>query len=410
MDLKSYFADLVAVRRSLHMQPEVSFKEFKTQEAIKTYLVAEAKIPATDIRPCAGTGLIVDVDGPRTSDDAVHCIAFRADMDALPMQENNPHLEYHSTQAHAAHMCGHDGHMASLLGFAVLLNRRRNLLPPNTRVRLLFQPAEEGHFGAVEMIKGGCLDGVAEVYGYHNMPARVGSLLVKAGPVMAHSSRFTIRLSGPGGHGSAPHQTTDPIVAAGHVIVAMQAVVSRSISAQDSATVSITQVHGGEADNVIPSTVVLSGTCRDFSPAVFATLQTRMRAIVEGTAAAHGVAGELTFRDGYPVTSNHPEQAQIVQAVAESALGVENVTSAGLPYAAAEDFSYYLQARPGCFFFLGTKDEAIPQNRNLHSDTFDFNDAVLPIAARIFLGIAQHRLGCELYTADELNAILAALR
>ncbi|EQC32657.1 hypothetical protein SDRG_09633 [Saprolegnia diclina VS20] len=411
MDFASYFRSLVEVRRALHAQPEVSFKEFKTQETIRAYLTNEAKIPAETIRSCANTGLIVDIDGPANeSGSSRKCVAFRADMDALPMQENNPHLEYHSAQPHAAHMCGHDGHMASLLGFAVLVSRQRHLLPPNTRVRLLFQPAEEGHFGAVEMIKDGCLDGVDEVYGYHNMPARFGLLLVQPGPMMSHSSRFTIRLSGPGGHGSAPHQTTDPIVAAGHIIVAMQSVVSRSVPAQESAILSITQVHGGEADNVIPSSVVLSGTCRDFSPAVFDILQARMHAIVEHTAAAHNVKGELSFRQGYPVTFNTTDEANVVRDVAQAALGVENVTAAGLPNPASEDFSYYLQARPGAFFFLGTKDEAIAQNRNLHSDTFDFNDGVLPIAARIFLGIVHHRLGCSLYSDEDLTAILESLQ
>ncbi|OQS07405.1 amidohydrolase family protein, partial [Thraustotheca clavata] len=410
MDFPTFFKSIVALRQSLHASPEVSFKEFKTQERIKQFLITEAGIPEQDIRTCAGTGLVVDVQGPRTSPEVpVRCIALRADMDALPMTENNPHLNYHSTQHQAAHMCGHDGHMASLMSFSVLLNRKRDQLPPNTSVRLLFQPAEEGHFGAVEMIKDGCLNGVDEVYGYHNMPAPVGTLLVKPGPVMSHSSRFSIRISGPGGHGSAPHQTTDPIVAAGHIIVAMQSIVSRNVSAQDSAIISITQVHGGEADNVIPSSVVLSGTTRDFSPSVSEIIEQRMKAIVESTAAAFNVKGEFTFRSGYPVTFNTEAEANLVEELAIKALGKDNVSANGLPYAASEDFSYYLQERPGCFFFLGTNDENIPQNRTLHSDTFDFNDAILPIAARIFLGIVQRQLNCQLYSNDELQAILNAL-
>ncbi|RHY31696.1 hypothetical protein DYB32_003250 [Aphanomyces invadans] len=184
-------------------------------------------------------------------------------MDGLPMTEANPHLPYKSTAVQCAHMCGHDGHMATLLGFATLVQSHRHLLPPHTTVRLLFQPAEEGHFGAPAMIQDGCLDGVDEIYGYHNIPYPVGEIRVKAGPMMSHSARFSIKIRGPGGHGSAPHQTQ------------VQFSGTRNVAAHDSGVLSITQVHGGEADNVIPSVVTLSGTLRDFSPAVSALMQKR---------------------------------------------------------------------------------------------------------------------------------------
>ncbi|KAF0694311.1 Aste57867_14807 [Aphanomyces stellatus] len=409
---EAFFAGLRDVRHALHERPEGSFQEFKTRDALEEYLTKEAHIPAENIKHVATTGLVVDIFGPTegasNATSALKCIAFRADMDALPMTERNPHLPYESKNAKCAHMCGHDGHMTTLLGFAVLVNQRRHLLPPQSVVRLLFQPAEEGHFGAPAMIRDGCLDGVDEVYGYHNFTNPLGSIRVKAGPMMSHSARFTITIKGPGGHGSAPHQTKDPIVAAGHVVVAMQTILSRNISAHDSGVLSITQIHGGEADNVIPSTVTLSGTTRDFSPQVYAIIQQRMSDIVKHTCAAYDVEGSIEYRDGYPVVLNSPDQSQIVESLAQKVLGAENVGAEGLPCCASEDFAFFLHERPGCFYFIGTKDENELQNRTIHSDTFDFNDAILPIGVRMFLEILQNRLACSLFSSEELALIHAA--
>ncbi|CAK4127187.1 unnamed protein product [Aphanomyces euteiches] len=391
MDFPTFFAGLRDVRRGLHTRPERSFEEYKTQAFLREYLIKEAQIPAKNIRGVAKTGLIVDIrgpqDGPKPSGPG--CIAFRADMDGLPMTEHNPHLDYASKEAQCAHMCGHDGHMTSLLGFAVLINKRRHFLPPHSVVRLLFQPAEEGHFGAPAMIKDGCLDIVDEIYGYHNIPFPVGQIRVKPGPMMAHSARFTITIKGPGGHGSAPHMTKDPIVVAGHVIMAIHTIVSRSVSPHESGVISITQIHGGEADNVIPSSVKLSGTMR-------------MRTIVTETSKAFEVEGTIEFRDGYAVVVNSPSQSAIVEEIAKNVVGDDNVSAEGLPICASEDFSYFLQQRPGCFFFIGTIDETESQNRTIHSDTFDFNDAILPLAVRLFVEILQHRVAATLFSKDEL--------
>ncbi|KAH9166422.1 hypothetical protein AeNC1_018334, partial [Aphanomyces euteiches] len=271
------------------------------------------------------------------------CVAFRGDMDALPMTEHNSHLEYESKVPGAAHMCGHDGHTVNLMGFGHLVQQRRHLLPPHSTVRLLFQPAEEGHFGAPAMIKDGCLLGVDEVYGCHNFPFPFGNIQVKAGPLMVHGGLFNITISGPGGHGSAPHVTKDPIIAAGHIILAMQTITSR--------------IHGGEADNVIPSSVKLSGTIRDFSSSVEATIKQRMTAIVESTSAAFDLYGEIEFIDMYPVVVNPKTETNIVETIAARVVGADKVSDAGLPVCGGEDFSFFLQERPGCFFFIGTKDE-----------------------------------------------------
>ncbi|ETV75865.1 hypothetical protein, variant 1 [Aphanomyces astaci] len=386
-DVAAFFAGLRATRHTLHAHPEASFKEFKTQDFLEAYLVNESHIPLENIKRVATTGLVVDIHGPTEgakSTTALTCIAFRADMDGLPMTEHNPHLSYQSTADQCAHMCGHDGHMTTLLGFATLVQSHRHLLPPHTTVRLLFQPAEEGHFGAVAMIKDGCLDGVDEIYGYHNIPHAVGQIQVKAGPMMSHSARFSIQIRGPGGHGSAPHQTQDPIVAAGHIIVGMQSILSRNVSAHDSGVLSITQVHGGEADNVIPSLVTLSGTMRDFSPHVSTLMQTRMTEIVQYTAKAYGVEGSISFTDGYPVVLNALAQTNVVTEVAQKVVGPSKVTAEGLPNCASEDFSYYLQRIPGCFYFVGTVDKTQTQNRLVHSDTVCFCIIIFMVIISLF--------------------------
>ncbi|CAK4719064.1 hypothetical protein LEN26_007045 [Aphanomyces euteiches] len=413
----AFFADLTAIRRTIHENPELSFREVKTQALVRDYLINQAHIPAEKIQVCGKTGalhvepsrhisivgLVVDifgpVDGSYTAQGVPKCIAFRGDMDALPMTERNPHLPYESKAQGAAHMCGHDGHTANLMGFATLLQQRRHLLPPHSKVRLLFQPAEENDYGAEAMIKDGCLDGVDEVYGYHNAAYPLGNIHVKPGPIMAQCIDFRITISGPGGHGSAPHVTKDPIVAAGHIIVAMQTITSRSISPHDTAIVSICQVHGGEADNVIPSLVVLSGTVRDFLPAVSQTIHARMKAIVENISASFGVEGKLDFHDFFPAVVNHVHATKTVQDIAASVVGAAKVSEEGLPICGAEDFAYYLEQRPGCFFFVGTKDKDDAQNRNCHSDTYDFNDAITPLAIRMFLEILNKRFQSALVHA-----------
>ncbi|CAK4456566.1 unnamed protein product [Aphanomyces euteiches] len=246
------------------------------------------------------------------------------------MTERNPHLPYESKAPGAAHMCGHDGHTANLMGFATLVQQRRHLLPPHSTIRLLFQPAEEGHFGAPAMIKDGCLEGVNQVYGYHNSSFPLGNIQVKAVSLMAHLTFF--KISGPGGHGSAPHAT---------------------------------KVH-----------------------------QTRRPC-------------SMIQKDLYPVVVNPETETSIFQTIAAGVVGASKVSDEGLPICGAEDFSYFLQERPGCFFFIGTKDENDTQNRNCHSDTFDFNDAILPLGARVFLEIIHQRLHCALYTPEELQEMTA---
>ncbi|EQC33237.1 hypothetical protein SDRG_09220 [Saprolegnia diclina VS20] len=401
------FPLLRQLRRDLHAHPELAFQEVRTQRTLRSMLVNEAKIPEASIRACAMTGLVVDIDAlpsAAASVTPVRCVAFRSDMDALPMTECNAHLSYASTSPAIAHMCGHDGHMATLVGFAILLQRKRHLLPAQTRVRLLFQPSEEENpGGALSMIADGCLDGVDEVYGYHNYGFPLGQVHVRSGPVMAHEQEFTVRITGAGGHGSAPQLCRDPVIIAAQIINAAQTIVSRSLSPYDTAVLSITQVHAGEANNVIPSTATLGGTMRDYAPAAATLLRTRFETLVHGICAMHGATAEITMQEGYPAVINAPAQAAIVAEVAGS---IAIATEAGLPMMASEDMSYYLQERPGCFFFLGTKGVDDAQIRDVHSDAFDFNDDALPLGVRMFLSVLEHRLGTQLYSADEFTAAL----
>lgn len=295
------------------------------------------------------------------------------------------------------------------------------------------------------------MDGVDEVYGYHNWPSwPAAQLKVAPGPVMAHPSSFKIVINGKGGHGSQPQFAVDPVLVSAHgatprparlparrphrspvraarlsalpsrargaaaVIVALQSVVSRSVASAEQAVLSVTMVHGGEVSNVIPDTVTLQGTIRDLKPAVFETICTRVRAIVDGTCAAFGATATIEIDEAYPVVDNHEAQAQAVAACAKRWLGEGSVTSCGLPIMGGEDFSYFLQQRPGAFFFFGGKEDeqrnwsrggdpgGSRSNCMCHNTGFDFNDNVLPVAAVFWVRLIEERLGIELYTADEL--------
>jgi len=430
----TFWCSLIAHRREMHMHPEVGFEEFRTQKRVREILTTFAKIPEDQIKTSAITGLIVDVRGnaPPKTDATVKCVALRADLDALSMKEGNRALPYRSRNDGVAHMCGHDGHTTALLGAAILLQRRIDRIPSNFTIRLLFQPAEEstppgkagfdytktGGGGAVPMIWDGCLQGVDEVYGWHNWPAwPLGELRVQPGPVMAHSSFWTATITGRGGHGSQPHACTDPIVCGAAVVSALQTIVSRSLPSFANAVVTTAQFHAGERNNVIPDTAVLSGTIRDNDEAAFATINRRLDSLVNGVCKGFGCTAEVTVSSLYPCIVNHqgPTDA-VLRCAARLSIPVALKSLAdGLPLMAAEDFSYYLRERPGCFFFLGTNellvhglsaysggDDAKRSNCICHNTAFDFNDNVLPRAILMLMRIVEDRLGLELYSQEEV--------
>lgn len=428
----SFWSAVIALRREIHRHPEGGFAEVETQRRLHDALTTFAGIPAEQIRKCAQTGLIADIrgEGPavdRQGAGAVRCVALRADMDALSMTEANTGLPYRSQNEGFAHMCGHDGHMSALVGAARLLQQRRSAMPRGSCVRLLFQPAEEGTApgtagydfkrtgggGAKPMIDEGCLEGVDEVYGWHNWPAwELGELRVKEGAVMARESEFEVKISGRGGHGSQPHLCIDPVICGAHLVTALQTVVSRNVPSPENAVVSITMFQGGERLNVIPDAVRLGGTIRDMGDPAASVIKKRVPKLVRSICDSFDCTAEIRLDQCNPPVVNTACGVETVERAAKrlpASLGLRASTQ-GLPLLAGEDFAYYLQERPGCFFFLGTSEpklhglSMVPglsdssqarSNCICHGTDFDFNDNVLPRAIAMFVHIAEDRLGME---------------
>lgn len=374
---------LQEIRHDIHRHPELGFEEVRTQELVRAWLVERGYSP----RACAETGLVADLHPGRPGPT----IALRADLDCLPMHESTA-LPYRSVHAGRAHKCGHDGHTAILLGVADVLARHRGEVAGN--VRLVFQPAEEGvrGGGAKVMLAEGALDGVREIYGLHNWPAFPrGELRVQAGPMLAQVHELTITVRGKGGHGSQPQLCRDPIVAGAQLVTALQTVVSRGLGYAGGAVLSITQFVAGTTHNVIPDSAWMRGTVRSFEPAVTERVLERLREVVAGTAATFGVEVELQVDDGYPVTMNDPRCAEVVRRVGAALLGADKVSAADLPMAGGEDFSYFAQAVPGAYFFLGARRGA-EDTPVCHHPDFDFDDELIPIGVAMFLGIVRDRM------------------
>mmetsp|Transcript_44275 Transcript_44275/g.95013 ORF Transcript_44275/g.95013 Transcript_44275/m.95013 type:complete len:460 (-) Transcript_44275:150-1529(-) len=430
----TFWLSLIGLRRELHMYPEPGFKETRTHGRIREVLTKFAGIPETQMKTMAVTGLIVDIKGtgPAKPEASVKCVAIRTDMDALTMTEGNNGLPYRSKNEGCAHMCGHDGHMTTLLGAAILLQKRADRIPSNCTVRLLCQPAEEstpagtagynyaetGGGGAKPMIMDGCLDGVDEVYGWHNWPTwNLGYLAVKSGPVMAHTCNFEVVVHGRGGHGSQPQACIDPIVCAAHLVTSLQTIISRSIPPWSTAVVTVGQFIAGERCNVIPDTAKLTGTIRDVDPKVYEIIQRRFHEIINSVCKGFQCTADVSLLQAYPAVVNQDHGVEVVQRAAEKLSGpVETkMVDAGLPIMGGEDFSFYLNERPGCFFFLGTQElllrglaayegaeDAPRTNCICHGTSYDFNDNVLPRAVLMFVRIIEDRFGVDLYTQEEV--------
>jgi amidohydrolase len=381
-EIEGLVAGLRTIRHDLHRHPELGFAEHRTQSVVRAELERLGYRP----RPSAETGLIADLH-----DDRPPLLAFRADLDALPIQEDLP-LPYRSIHDGRAHKCGHDGHTTILLGVAAVLARMKDEIPGN--IRLLFQPAEEGvrGGGARVMVEEGALVGVKEVYGLHNWPAfPEGEVRVTAGPIMAAIHRFDIVLRGKGGHGSQPQLCRDPIVAGAQLVTALQTLVSRELSHQGGAVVSVGSFQAGTTDNIIPETARLKGTIRSFEPEITARILERFRAVCRGVAEALGVQADVDLHAGYPVLVNDPGCAQAVREVAERVVGPGRVGGAGLPIAASEDFAYFSAAVPGAYFFLGAGQPG-EETPMCHHPNFDFNDRLIPLGMEMFLGLVADRL------------------
>lgn len=361
--------ELRAIRRDLHQHPELGFEEHRTQGVVVDWLRRWGYEP----RPCAGTGVVADLHPGRSGG-----IGIRADLDALPMHETTD-LAYRSVHDGVAHKCGHDGHTTIGLGVAAWLADRRDRIEHN--VRLLFQPAEEGvrGGGAKVMVAAGAVEGLDQIYGLHNWPGfPLGEVRVAPGPAMAAVTNLEIRVVGAGGHASQPQRCRDPIVAAAQFVTAVQTVVSRGVSAESGAVVSICAIAGGRANNVIPHEVTMKGTVRTFDRALEEGVLARITDVGRGIGTAMGVSIEVAIKPEYPVLVNDAACAARVERLAREVVGADNVSAEGVPITASEDFAYFAQAVPSAYFFLGAGDP-VGQTPGCHHPDFDFDERLLPI-------------------------------
>ena len=379
-------ASMATIRRDLHAHPELCFQEVRTADVVAAKL-SEWGIP---IHRGLGTTGVVGIVKAGTSDRA---IVLRADMDALPMQEFNTfaHASQHPGKMHA---CGHDGHTAMLLAAGQYLALNRNF---DGTVYLVFQPAEEGGGGAREMIKEGLFEKfpVQAVFGMHNWPgASVGKFAVSAGPVMASSNEFKITVRGKGGHAALPHNAIDPVPVACQMVQAFQTIISRNKKPVDAGVISVTMIRAGEATNVIPDSCELQGTVRTFTIEVLDMIEQRMREVAQHTAAAFGAQCEFEFVRNYPPTINAAHEADFARGVMASIVGASNVGEQE-PTMGAEDFSYMLQAKPGCYSFIANGDGAHREMGHgggpcmLHNPSYDFNDELIPLGATYWARLAE---------------------
>jgi hippurate hydrolase len=390
--IESILADaaaITAIRRDIHAHPELCFKEERTADVIARALT-EWGIP---VHRGLGTTGVVGIVKNGTSDRAV---GLRADIDALPMTEHNT-FAHASTYPGKMHACGHDGHTAMLLAAARHLARHRHF---DGTVYLIFQPAEEGGGGAREMMKDGLFEKfpMEAVFGAHNWPGmRAGQFSLKSGPVMASSNEFRIRIHGKGSHAALPHNGIDPVPVACQMVQAFQTIITRNRRPVDPGVISVTMIHAGEATNVVPDFCDLQGTVRTFTHELIDLIEQRMRTVAEHTCAAFGAQCDFEFRRNYPPTINHPAETEFARRALASVVGDENVLEFE-PTMGSEDFSFFLQAKPGCYFLIGNGDGTHREGGHglgpctLHNPSYDFNDELIPLGATAWVRIAEQWL------------------
>ncbi len=384
--IRAWQPDFATMRRDLHMHPELGFQEHRTAK-----LVAE-RLAALGIEHHAGigkTGIVAVVPGRATTSGKA--IALRADMDALPMQEENA-FAHKSRYDGRMHGCGHDGHTTMLLAAARYLHETRRF---DGTAYLIFQPGEEGYAGAKAMIEDGLFERfpAQQVFALHNWPALApGRIGLTPGPAMAAADRIEITIDGRGGHGAHPHAAIDPVLVAGHIITAAQSIVSRNVSPIDTAVVSLCAMHAGNpgAMSVIPAHAKLVGTVRTFRPATQDMIEKRLNELVMSIASAFGARATLDYQRVYPATINHERETQFAGDVATALVGAENVVRDLDPSMGSEDFSFMLQVKPGAFARLG--QGGLEDGSFLHSSRYDFNDDVIPLGAGYLAALAERAM------------------
>jgi amidohydrolase len=379
-------AVMEVLRRDIHAHPELCFQEQRTSDLIAKALTDWGIPLHRGLGKTGVVGIVKNGSGQRA-------VGLRADIDALPMTEHNTfaHASVHTGKMHA---CGHDGHTAMLLAAAKYLAKHRHF---DGTVYLIFQPAEEGGGGAREMINDGLFDRfpMEAIFGVHNWPGvPVGQFAIKSGPVLASSNEFKITIRGRGSHAAMPHNGVDPVPIACQIVQSFQTIITRNKRPIDTGVISVTMIHAGEATNVIPATCELQGTVRTFTSDVLEMIERRMHQVAEATCRAFGATSEFTFRRNYPPTVNHAKETEFVRTLLGGLVGVPNVLEFE-PTMAAEDFSYFLLEKPGCYFLIGNGDGTHRTNGPdagpcmLHNPNYDFNDELIPLGGSMWVQLAE---------------------
>ena len=376
---------VTAIRRDIHAHPELAFAEHRTADIVARRLGELGYEVHTGL---AGTGVV----GRLCAGSGHGSIGLRADMDALPIAEGNE-FDHRSRHPGCMHACGHDGHVATLLGAAEALRALRDAGRFSGAVHLIFQPAEEHEGGGQRMVEEGLFQRfpMDMVFGLHNWPGlEAGTMAVREGPVMAGADRFDIIINGRGGHAAMPHLASDTVLAGSALVQALQALVSRATDPQAAAVVSVTRFHAGDADNVLPAQAVLGGTVRTFDGADQERIAAGMKRVCDAVALAHGVEVSFVFRRGYPPTTNAPVAADICRRAALAAFGAPRLRTDLPPSMGAEDFAYLANAVPGCYAWIGNGPGL--GGCMLHSPRYDFNDEIIPLAIRYWLKVVETAL------------------
>jgi amidohydrolase len=381
--IASFHDDMTAWRQDLHAHPELSMQEGRTAAMVRAKL---AEFGVDDIITGLATHGVIGVVRAGSSDRA---IGLRADMDALPMQEESG-LPHASQNPGVMHACGHDGHTTMLLGAAKYLAETRNF---DGTVYLIFQPAEEFEGGAHRMVEDGLFDRcpMEKIYGLHNWPQmKAGTFLWRTGPVMAAVGFFEIAITGKGSHGALPHQGVDAIVVSAQIISALQTIISRTMEPIQGGVISIGSIHGGDAHNILPERVLMKGTARWYQPEVGDQIEHGMRRIIHGIAESLGATAELNFRRHCPATVNDPDATELAKQAAASVSGSDGLREMPAPTMGGEDFAFMLNAKQGAYLMLGGgrgKDEPL-----LHHPKYDFNDEILPVGASWWATLVEQQL------------------
>ena len=378
-DIRVDLSEMKAIRKELHRYPEIGLEETRTAELIGDRLEA---LGYQVHRGLAKTAVV----GTLRNGGSNRAIGLRSDMDGLPIREQTG-LVYASQNPGKMHACGHDGHMAMLLGAAKAIAKRRRF---DGTVHLIFQPAEENCGGAKMMVEEGLFElfPCDAVFSLHNDPTLpLGQFALRDGPIMAAVDEARITLHGRGGHGAEPENTADPIVAGASIVMALQTIVSRNIQAFDPAVITVGSFHGGSASNIIPNEVEIVVGIRSFDPTTRDFIEKRITEIAKFQAESYGMSASVDYERSYDATVNHTAETEFLRAQAIQFAGAENVADLDHPFMGSEDFSYMLQACPGCYFFLGTA--STPDARPLHHPGYDFNDDILPIGAGFWTQLAE---------------------